>query len=87
MCLAPTLGSIVHHVLVHGSVANTHRSNKIDIKTYFLLITGKNTLQSLCLHSLGHWPYNIHQSFNTTVLRSCGSIPTGNLECGRKPYP
>jgi hypothetical protein len=35
----------VYHVSVPGSVADTHRANKIDIKTILLLITG-NTLQS-----------------------------------------
>jgi hypothetical protein len=33
-CRAPNLGSTVHHVLVPGSVADTHNSNKIDIKNY-----------------------------------------------------
>jgi hypothetical protein len=31
---APTLGSTVHHVSVPGSVADTHRLNKIDIKIH-----------------------------------------------------
>jgi hypothetical protein len=45
-CRAPTLGSTVHHVSVPGLVADTHRSNKIDIKNHTFIDNGKNTLQS-----------------------------------------
>jgi hypothetical protein len=34
LCRAPNLGSTVHHVSVPGSVADTHNSNKIDIKNH-----------------------------------------------------
>jgi hypothetical protein len=40
-CRPPTLGSTVHHVSVPGSVADTHRSNKIDIKNYTFIDNGK----------------------------------------------
>jgi hypothetical protein len=40
-CRAPTLGSTVHHVSVLGSVADTHRSNKIDIKNHTFIHNGK----------------------------------------------
>jgi hypothetical protein len=33
-CRAPNLGSTVHHVSIPGSVADTHNSNKIDIKNH-----------------------------------------------------
>jgi len=39
---AHNLGSTMHHALVPGSVDDTHRSNKIDIKTILLLIMGKH---------------------------------------------
>ena len=39
-CWAPNLGSSVHHVSVPRSVADTHNSNKIDIKTILLLLMG-----------------------------------------------
>ena len=40
-CRAPNLGSSVHHVSVPRSVADTHNSNKIDIKNHTLLLMGK----------------------------------------------
>jgi hypothetical protein len=45
-CQAPTLESTVHHVSVPGSVADTHRANKIDIKNHTFINNGE-TLQSL----------------------------------------
>jgi hypothetical protein len=69
-------------------ISSWYASTEQDyIKTILFINNRENTLQSSCLHSLGHWPYNIHLSSNTAVLRSRGSIPTGNSECGRKPYP
>jgi hypothetical protein len=41
---APTLGSTVYHVSVPGSVADTHRLNKIDIKNHTFINNGENTL-------------------------------------------
>jgi hypothetical protein len=87
-CQAPNFGSFVHYVSVPGSVVDTHNSNKIDIKkNHTFIAIGENTLQGSCLHSLGHWPYSRHQSSKTVVLYHRGSIPTGNLKCGCKPYP
>jgi hypothetical protein len=40
-CRAPTLGSTVHHVSVPGSVADAHRSNKIDIKNHTFIDNGE----------------------------------------------
>jgi hypothetical protein len=37
----------VHHVPILGSVADTHNSNKIDIKTILLLLMEKNILHDL----------------------------------------
>jgi hypothetical protein len=34
----------VHHVLVPGSVADTHNSSKIDIKNHTFIANGKNIL-------------------------------------------
>jgi hypothetical protein len=67
--------------------ADTHRSNKINIKNHTFINSGENTLHSLYLHGLGHWPYKKHQSCDTAVLCGRGSIPIGNLEGGHKPYP
>ena len=41
MCRAPTLGSSVHHVSVPRSVADTHNSNKIDIKNHTFIANGE----------------------------------------------
>ena len=71
---APNLGSFVHYVSVPGSVADTHNSNKIDIKNHTFITNGKNMLYGSGLHSLAHWPYIVYQSSKTT-----------NLECGRNP--
>ena len=43
-CRAPNLGSSLHHVSVPGSVADTHNSNKIDIKNHTFIATGENIL-------------------------------------------
>ena len=75
----------MHHVLVPGSVADMHNSNKIDIKNHTFIANGENMLHGLGLHSLGHWPCFLYQSSKTAVLCQRGSIPTGNLECGRNP--
>jgi hypothetical protein len=75
----------VHHISVLGSVADTHNSNKIDMKNHTFIGNRKNMLHDSCLHSLGHWPYIIYQSAKTLVLCRRGSIPTGYLECGRNP--
>ena len=40
---APTLGSTVHHVSVPGSIADTHRLNKIDTKNHSFIDNGENT--------------------------------------------
>ena len=85
VCWAPNLGSSMHHVLVPGSVADMHNSNKIDIKNHTFIANGENTLHGSSLHSLSHWPYIVYQSFKTAILCQCGSIPTGSLECGRNP--
>jgi hypothetical protein len=45
-CRPPTLGSTMHHVSVPGSVADTHRANKIDIKNHTFIDNEGNTLQS-----------------------------------------
>jgi hypothetical protein len=66
-CRAPTLGSTVHHVSVPGSVADTHRTNKINIKNHTFIDNGE-THTKFILHNLGHWPDNIHQSSNPAVL-------------------
>jgi hypothetical protein len=67
----PTLGSIVHHVSVPGSVADTHRLNKINIKNHTFINNGETHYKlSSYLHSLGHWPYNIDWSSITVVLRT-----------------
>ena len=73
----------MHHVSVPGSVADTHNSNKIDIKNHTFIANGENVLHGLGLHSLGHWPYIVYQSPKIAVLCRRGSIPIGNLECGR----
>jgi hypothetical protein len=83
-CRAPNLGSSVHYVWVPGSVVDTYNSNKIDIKTLLLLLMGKY-ITWFGLHSLGHWPYIVYQRSKTMVLWQRGSIPIGNLECGRNP--
>ena len=41
MCRAPNLGSSMHHVSVPGSVADTHNSNKIDIRNHTFIANGK----------------------------------------------
>ena len=79
------LGSSVYNVSVPGLVADTHNSNKIDIKNYTFITNGENTLHDSSLHSLGHWPYIVYQSSKTMVLYYHGFIPTSNLECGRNP--
>ena len=84
-CWAPNLGYSMHHVLVARSVADTHNSNKIDIKNHTFIANGENILHHSGLHSLGHRPYGIYQSSKIVVLYCHGSIPTGNLECGRNP--
>jgi hypothetical protein len=38
---APNLGSSIHHVSVLGSVADTHNSNKIDIKNHTFIANGE----------------------------------------------
>ena len=74
----------MHHVSVPRSAADTHNSNKIDIKNHTFIANGENTLHGLGLGSLGHWPYIVYQSFKTAVLYQRGSIiPIGSLECGR----
>jgi hypothetical protein len=40
-CRAPTLGSTVHYLSVPGSVADTHRLNKIDIKNHTFIDNGE----------------------------------------------
>jgi hypothetical protein len=40
-CRAPTLGYTMHQVSVPGSVADTYRSNKIDIKNYTFIDNGE----------------------------------------------
>jgi hypothetical protein len=40
-CRAPNLWSFVHHVSVPGSVADTHNSNKIDIKNHTFIANGE----------------------------------------------
>jgi hypothetical protein len=50
----------VHHVSVPGSVADTHNSNKIDIKNHTYIVNGENTLHGSGLHSLSHWPYIVY---------------------------
>ena len=40
-CWAPNLGSSVHHVSVPRSVADTHNSNKIDIKNHTFIANGE----------------------------------------------
>ena len=75
----------MHHVSVTGSVADTHNSNKIDIKNHTFIANGENTLHGLGLHSLGHWPFIVYQSSKTAILCHRGSNPTGNLECERNP--
>jgi len=37
----PNLGSSVHHVSIPKSVADTHNSNKIDIKNHTFIAKGK----------------------------------------------
>jgi hypothetical protein len=44
LCRTPNLGSTVHHVSVPGSVADTHNSNKIDIKNHTFIAKGENML-------------------------------------------
>ena len=41
-CWAPNLGSFVHYISVPGSVADTHNSNKIDIKNHTFIANGEN---------------------------------------------
>ena len=43
-CQACNLVSYVHHVSVPGSVADTHNSNKIDIKNHTFIANGENIL-------------------------------------------
>jgi hypothetical protein len=38
---APTLRSTMHHVSVPGSVVDTHRANKMDIKNYTFINKGE----------------------------------------------
>jgi hypothetical protein len=40
-CRTPNLGSTVHHISVSGSVADTHNSNKIDIKNHTFIAKGE----------------------------------------------
>ena len=40
-CQAPDLGCSVHHVSVPRSVADTHNSNKIDIKNHTFIANGE----------------------------------------------
>jgi len=75
----------VHHVSVPGLVADTHNSNKIDIKNHTFIASGENMLQGSYLHSLDYWPYIVYQSSKTTVLYRRGFIPTFNLECECNP--
>ena len=73
-CWAPNSGSSVYHVSVPGSVADTHNSDKIDIKNHTFIANGESTLHGLGLQSLGHWPYIVYQSSKTAVLCHRGSI-------------
>ena len=82
---APNLGSSMHHVSIPRSVADTHNSNKIDIKNHTFIANGEKHITWFGLHSLVHWPYIVLQSSKTMVLCHCGSIPIGSLECGRNP--
>ena len=75
----------MHHVSVPRLVADMHNSNKIDIKNHTFTAIGENTLHGSGLYSLDHWPYSRHQSSKIAVLYQRGSIPIGNLECGRNP--
>ena len=54
----------MHHVSVPESVANTHNSNKIDIKNYTLLLMGKNIL-----HGSGYIAWAIGLIADIRVLR------------------
>jgi hypothetical protein len=58
------LGSLVHHVLVPGSVADTHISSRLISKSYFYCYQGKHATR-FGLHNLGHWPYFVYQSAKT----------------------
>jgi hypothetical protein len=84
-CQAPTLGSTMHHISIPGSVADTHRSNKIDIKNHTFINNGRNTLQSSYYIA---WAIGLTIYIRVLSQRSYdrrGSIPTGNSECERKP--
>ena len=71
---------------MYQSVADTHSSNKIDIKNYTFIANGEKYITCFRFtYILGHWPYIIYQSSKTAILCQGGSIPTDNLECGRNP--
>ena len=81
----PNLGSSVHHVSIPRSVADTHNSNKIDIKNHTFIANGKNIL-----HGSGYIAWAIGLISYIRVLRQRSYIdvapfPTGNMECGHNP--
>jgi hypothetical protein len=64
LCQAPNCGSFVHHISVSRPVADTHNSNKIDIKNHTFIANGENVL-----HGLGYIAWAIGLISYIRVLR------------------
>ena len=72
----------MHHVSLPGSVGDTHKLSRIDIKRPYFIANRENTLQAW-VYKARRLVSRLHQSTTTTVSSRCGSIPTGSLECGQ----